>query len=272
MGLEEYSKTFPYHGWDAKKTRGCVCDATYSDIDCSKKMCPYGTDVLDTRDNLLVSQKYQTQNIYLLSGRANYEFDDDEPGGYIFNGKTIALTFKSKLNETFTTIPINLKFDESPSTKFQHDLANDIELALMSLPNKVIDGVKVAAQTIHAGYSGEGTTDANEGLGAAISINITFTGDAVQGAQHLIAVEDYECYIGCTPQITGVDLWNRGVLWGENSHLYQSSNITDVTPDGVTDFNSYECGRRGKCDYSSGQCQCFTGYTGDNCNTLSTLV
>jgi hypothetical protein len=236
-------------------------------------MCPYGTDVLDTRDNLLVSQKYQTQNIFLLSGKANaaLDGDDDAKSNDLFDGKTIALTFKSKLNETFTTIPITLNFDVQGTTDNQNTLAHDIELALLSLPNKVIDRVKVAVNSVTV--SGTSGDDDDKGLnkwGSGISINITFTGDAVQGAQHLIAVEDYECYIGCTPQITGVDLWSRGIpVAGE---LWASSNITDVTPDGVTDFNSYECGRRGKCDYSSGLCQCFTGYTGDNCNTLSTLV
>ena len=46
---EEGGKTFPYKGWDNMKTRGCVCDALYGDVDCSKKMCPYGT-VFEERD------------------------------------------------------------------------------------------------------------------------------------------------------------------------------------------------------------------------------
>jgi len=270
-GFHELAATFPYKGWDVKKTRGCVCDATYGDVDCSKRLCPYGTDVLDTRDNLLVSQNYQTQNLFLLSGKANIDVnivDDKIEAG--FKDKTVALTFRSKLNETFTTIPIALKYDQAiPATDFANTLSHEIELALLSLPNRVIDGVKVA--TAYIGVSGD--------EGAAISINVTFTGDSVQGAQHLLVVEDYECYIGCTPQITGVDLWNRGSLTAPLSTAdatltgrWATPNITDITPDGVTDFNSYECGRRGKCDYTSGLCQCFTGYTGDNCNTLTTLV
>lgn len=59
----EGAETFDYHAWDSRKTRACVCDPTYTDIDCSKRMCGFGTDPLDTRDNLLLPLKYQTQKL-----------------------------------------------------------------------------------------------------------------------------------------------------------------------------------------------------------------
>jgi hypothetical protein len=259
-------KTFPYAGWDLKKQRSCVCDATYGDIDCSKRMCPYGTDVLDTRDNLLVSQKYQTQKLLFISGNAlegDYTTNTGDRVDLLesaFSGKTFALTFKSKLNETFTTIPIVLKTISyisanrrlTYSTEYMDDLAHDVQLALLSLPNKVIDGAKVAASS-----TSTGSAVAEE----MVYINITFTGDNVQGPQNLLTVVDYECYTGCTPKLTGVNVWSL--------HGGISSNVTEPE---LADFNSYECGRRGKCDYNTGSCQCFTGYTGHNCNTLSTLV
>merc|ERR1712054_74704 len=133
------AKTFDYHLWDKSKSRKCVCDATYGDLDCSKRLCPYGTDVLDTKDDTyygLDQQKYQEQTILLssLSG----DFDQ-------LASKSFALTFTSRLNETFTTVPIAL----SGSTDVI-DLQNDIKLALLKLPNGVIDGVKVAVDYIEA--------------------------------------------------------------------------------------------------------------------------
>lgn len=234
------AKTFQLKQWDAFKSRGCVCDATYGDVDCSKRMCPYGTDILDTRDNLLVSQKYQVQNLIFIAS---------DWSGTVANTKTFALTFVSKLNETYTTIPI--VFDLNGGNRDIGDFVNDIQLALLNLPNRVIDGVSVA------GYK--------DATNSKVWVNVTFTGAAVQGPQNLLVVEDYECNDACTPKITGLDLVSNVDISASDA----ASNLAEVT---AADYNSYECGRRGKCDYTTGLCQCFTGYTGENCNTLTTLV
>lgn len=225
------AKRLDYPWWDRSKTRGCVCDAQYNDIDCSKRICPYGTDILADREDLVLDDKYHVQKI---------TFRPDNNDLDTLTGKTFALTFVSKLNETFTTYPI--VFDD-PNGADLMDFSNDIRLALLHLPNQVIDNVKVTAQRT-----------AN-----AVEVIVTFNGDAVQGPQNWIVVEDYECSSGCTPRITGLGL----------ETVTRLSNITNYQ---AAVFNSYECGRRGKCDYNSGLCDCFEGYTGENCNTLTTLV
>lgn len=194
-------------------------------------------------------------------------------------GETFALTFTSKLNETFTTIPI--VFDGSSSST---DMRNDIQLALLSLPNRVIDGVNVAvSQTDTATLSGtpvEGTTEfenmfvpANSGEKNVVLVKITFTGSAVQGRQNYLTVEDYECHDGCTPKLSGLGLnYKYDHFLSNTTDIYESVVTTDEGYMNVADFNSFECGRRGKCDYNTGLCQCFAGYFGDNCNTLTTLV
>ena len=244
-----------YEGWDSMKARQCVCDAQYTDVDCSKRMCPHGDDVLDVRENLLVAEKAQTQYITLIQ-------EEDE-----FNGdtrQTFALTFKSRLNETFTTYPISTK-----GTANTAELRDDVHLALLTLPNKVIDKCEVkvynkvvveptmtdfvdnhvAGPTYHASMKRQ--TD----------IEIVFTGEAVQGPQNLLMVEDLLCDAGCTPKLTGLRL--------QYKTNFLQSNITETI---AADKNSYECGRRGRCDYTSGLCDCFEGYTGENCNTQTTLV
>jgi len=176
---------------------------------------------------MLANQKFQVQQITFLqsTGSANYAL----------SGKTFALTFKSKLNETFTTIPIVISMTDLRT------FSSDVTRALVSLPNGVVDDVQVAAS---ASYT-------------ELSLNISFVGEAVQGPQYLLTVEASYCGDGCTPKISGASLYPR------------SENVTEVQ---LADYNSYECGRRGKCDYTSGLCTCFEGYTGVACNTVTALV
>jgi hypothetical protein len=235
--LLEDPKTFPFYSWDNYKTRGCYCDPEYGDVDCSKRMCQYGTDIMDQRCNMNAQQKYQVQKIVFTTDSMTSVSGTAAPGS---QGKTFALMFKSKLNESFTTLPIPyFTFD----TDF-HQFMLNIQVALESLPNKVIDKVEV-----HGDYL---NSDAFTTI-----VNITFVGDNVQGPQHPITVKDIECGDGCTPKLSGLDM------------RPDTQNVSEVT---ASDFNSYECGRRGKCDYTTGLCTCFAGYTGLSCNVITSLV
>lgn len=268
--IQEASKTFAFRSWDNHKTRGCVCDATYGDVDCSKRMCPFGTDVLDVRDNLLADAHYHKQRITFYSP-ANV--GDNRPAGTVSvnNGRTFALTFKSKINETFTTLPIVMDQDSAGGAAGTSDLEHDIQLALVSLPNRVIDNVKVACTATAAAAMGATTTILDD----KIHCDITFNGNAVQGRQNLLTVESYECHHGCTPKLSGLFL--ETIVSNTYPVLQVQANPANNKFSGIyesdySDYNSFECGRRGKCDYSTGLCSCFLGYTGDNCNTLTTLV
>jgi hypothetical protein len=189
-------------------------------------MCQYGTDVMDQRLNMVATAKYQVQKITFVPDSA-----DD------ITGKTFALTFTSRLNETFTTLPIVYYTDTSDF----HEFVLDVQRALEGLPNRVIDKVEV-----HGARTSLQTT-----------LNITFVGDNVQGPQHLITVRDILCGDGCSPKLSGLAL-HPG-----------TNNVTELQ---LSDFNSFECGRRGKCDYTSGLCTCFAGYTGLSCNVVTSLV
>jgi hypothetical protein len=118
---------------------------------------------MDVRNNLLLTGKFQVQEILLVPSGGVTTSD-------AFQGKSIALTFKSKLNETYTTRP--LLIDVSSQAQI-HAFALSVQLELMRLPNMVIDKVAVAA---------------NVAIGN-LYINVTFTGNSVQGPQHLLTVK-----------------------------------------------------------------------------------
>merc|ERR1712000_617062 len=187
-------------------------------------------DILDARDDQSIVSKKQKQMI-------TFKFPATRSAD--INGQTFAISFKTKLNETYTTVPI--VYDETSTA----DFANDIQLALLNLPNRVIDACTVTITNPGANQN---------------AVNVEFTGDMVQGKQHLMMVHTYQCGDGCTPKITGLPVETRG----------RDAKST-VTESQTADFNSFECGRRGKCDYSTGLCSCFSGYTGANCNTLHAL-
>jgi len=235
----------PYHYWDKTRTRGCRCDPEWFDVDCSKRMCPYGNDVMDHRLDLTVTRKFQKQKIYLKPLKRASGLDDP----IYTEGRTFALTFKSKMNETYTTQPILL---ETATNDKILQTERAIEYALKSLPNRVIDSisVKILDEATSEGVTGR-------------YIEFEFNGDHVQGAQNLLQLRTAKCEDGCSPFITGL------MLAPIRAGNFSGFNVSESQ---LADFNSFECGRRGKCDYDSGICECFDGYTGLACNVVSALV
>ena len=146
----------PGSRWDDGKIRVCVCEPGYTDVDCSRRMCPVGNDVLDERLNLESALKYQVQNVTLVddgkAGRGRCEAAANGIASYLecFPGlidKTFALTFTSKLNQSYTTRPIVVSADLD-------ELATWIESELQLLPNYVIDDVEVECDLAYlAGYA-----------------------------------------------------------------------------------------------------------------------
>lgn len=80
----------------------------------------------------------------------------------------------------------------------------------------------------------------------------------------VLIVDAHKCGAGCSPRITG--------LWLDSLNRVTNADMNKVYESAKSDLNSFECGRRGKCDYETGLCQCFTGYTGVSCNALNALV
>jgi len=274
-----------YKNWDASKTRGCVCDPEWGDVDCSKRMCMHGNDIMDQRDDLTAAQKIHTQHIQFVADwhQPSVWTPGVDPtitqdglsvvGRNGLHSKTFALSFTSKLNETFTTIPIVMPTTDTYAAMKLFFKA--VEGALEALPNGVIDNVKVNGDwrvTSSAWVDGELNDPVDDGSGPQLTtggmdggqsdpdslyVNVTFLGANVQGPQNPLTVKHIFCGDGCTPKLSGMDL------------RYNTMNTTEIV---LADYNSFECGRRGKCDYKSGQCSCFSGYSGLACGTITSLV
>ena len=143
-----------------------------------------------------------------------------------------------------------------------------------TLPNKVVDKVNV---NVTFAYETRMSHDDTRGTNydkyidevAAMIIELEMSGNNLHGTQNLIAVEAEEClYPGCSPMLDGLNLvvHNGGTgnqTFGKRSFVSEKQSA---------DHNSYECGRRGKCDYSSGLCSCYEGFTGASCEIQTALA
>ena len=238
--IDRSEPLFEYTAYDLNNLRACECDAEFIGADCSQHMCPYSNDIMDIKDN-----QFRDDNINVQRIKITHEGDID-----LVNGKTFALSFRSRLNETYTTIPIVFNPSE-PGT-----MATHIRSALVSLPRQIVSDIQVHADDHYV--AGSDTAD-------TFVANITFTGAGNQGFQHLMEFENLYCADGCTPMISGLDLFPTT---GKPSASL-TANITEIVGG---DLNSYECGRRGKCDYETGICECFSGFTGEFCGICTNLI
>jgi len=355
--------------WDSGKVRMCVCEPGYTDIDCSRRMCPKGNDVMDERQNLVTALNYQTQTVTLIGAGALGDgvstvsgcgaASDDAATDACFVdlvGKSFALTFTSKLNQSYTTKPIIVSIvdDANSGTVAAAEMATAtaVQSALHELPNYVVDDCSVTCTYAYLPGISK--------LYPSVACSVEFTGGSVAGPQYLLEVEADKCDSGCTPQLsspvqlksaqfatTGAADFKTGVedtvdgdfsigdatittsglgtkLGGDADPAEKyiligtevlkvtkiAAEVLDVTAaQGGTiaadhldttaiyelsaaysgaaapvdplsfvaetvqaDYNSFECGRRGKCDYSSGECECFEGYMGDRCQTQTALI
>lgn len=245
------------YSWDSDRSRACVCDGGWTGVNCASRMCPYGNDVMDLRSNTGNTAVSQIQTITLLSGGSDGGITFLGDAVTDFNGLSFSLTFTSKMNETYTTVPVQYKNGTATN------LSDGIKNALLNLPNKVINGVAVSVvEKPH--------------MQAALQILVTFTGSSVHGNQHLLQVNVNACGAGCTPRQDGIA---SKLAQGVNSTFTTTANagtgpgdVSSVVQTQAADFNSFECGRRGKCDYETGLCSCFEGYTGEACTDLTALV
>lgn len=243
LGHDSHTRSeplFEYAGYDLNYLRGCHCDAEYIGADCSQRMCPFSRDAMDRKENQLRDDNINVQRI-----RITHEGDMD-----LVSGNTFALVFRSRLNETYTTIPIVFNPSE-PGT-----MASHIKDALLALPRQVVSDIQVHADDNYV--AGSDTPD-------TFTANITFIGQGNQGFQHLIEFENVPCAAGCTPQLTGLNLYPTTGLASASF----TANITEII---AGDLGSYECGRRGKCDYETGVCECFSGFTGEFCGICTNLI
>lgn len=245
--------------WDQKKSRMCVCDSKWTDVDCSRRMCPKGNDVLSRSNE--GDSACDTDTAFGSSGIA-HDFATDEnqvqticlyeasaaPTG------EVALVYTDLFGTQYTTAAVEVG---APAADFETALRSlpdhaleDVVVTLVADPDTDCAAIAVPPLVTSADVTLIGTV-------TYIAYTVEFTGAQVSGRQMLLDVKTDACTDGCQPSRTGLQ---------EAGAYYFVAETT------VAAGNAYECGRRGKCDYSTGICECFTGFTDEDCSTQSALA
>jgi len=280
---DQYDFEFPLL-WDAHKTRACVCDAKWTDIDCSRRMCPKGNYALySNTEPTAEMQAVVITNVFnpTTDGFKHdnaayndnaYKVDMERDANQTETNGEFALTFRSTLNEEFTTQTLNV-----------YNLTEmAVEEALNSLPNKVIEEAEVVlyrnlskynatnyglgGQKVHlSNYPGDQNYPFDPAYNYTwydtdLVIKITFSGAMTTGNQYALECKTAYCDAGCQPKLEHPLDFKPGS---------QCLVLNDFMPANAVNI---ECSGRGSCDYTSGVCACYEGYTDEYCSTQTALI
>merc|ERR1719163_1164309 len=213
-------------------------------------MCPKGNDVMDERLDLTTSLKYQTQTVTLIGagavgdgvamngatqcGAAGDEAATDACFADLV-GKSFALTFTSKLDQSYTTKPIIVQdiAGASPATLAGAEATTStaVQMALQELPNYVVDSCDVTCTYEYAvGVSK---------LYPSVKCDVKFDGGSVAGPQYLLEVEADKCDSGCTPQLSSpVQLKSALVAAGAADFKTATATTLDHSADTIATDSS----------------------------------
>ena len=237
--------------WDARKVRGCFCDAGWQGYDCSERACPFGNDITlleadPTRLDALQYLRCELANPLLaLPGAAPVTF---------------ALSFRGA---------------QTPALPFSASAA-EVQDALEALPT--IGRVDVT-------YSRNGVAGSPDHfcLPAPFSQQVTFAfhtehGDlpplrvAMDEASRDAVTGDYAQALGFLSSQLVFSGGNPATDFGRGEAAQPPAEFRYVPAPGYgaagiralelrkgTSGND-ECSARGQCDHARGECQCFLGF------------
>jgi hypothetical protein len=283
-----------YDLWDSKKSRSCVCDPGFGGIDCGNMLCPRGDDPLTTEDAQGITEVYEVQTITVGFSGAKAARDYQTLASANTKGKSaqgsFTLTFTDSFGKDWTTRPIpasdrdetahavlaldsfkqptgNVAGETTPEvnegrvTTGVQTTQHHIRAALMALPNDVINDVEVSMDV----------TGSNNN----IRYRVTFIGSGTSGKRNLLQCNHIGCDVdGCQPRFPGILPAGTDTMCtvkGATSYNFETETVaTDGAQSGTGEDT--ECSNRGICDYSTGQCGCFEGYTGEACSIQTILV
>jgi len=202
-------------------------------------------------------------NGFLAGDRVTLTSDADESSNFVWDGTNTVEGWISSIETDTTSVAQILIYSDSSTTAVTSDTAfagtltiahadhrvEHMKEALMTLPDNVIEDISV-------NYEGTFSSKAN-------TYSVTFVSPHNSGDQHMLQCNAAGCDVdGCQPRFEGL------------SDSAASNNvptcIVTETRKGTTEAST--CSNRGNCDGSTGQCECFEGFSGIDCGLQTILV
>jgi len=240
--------------WDFDRARACLCDAKWTDVDCSRRQCPTGNYALYSDHAGITGTTSERQSITFASAsfattQAHY----------------ISILYRSNLGEEYITKPLTI-IDTLTTGAI---LGNQLK----TLPNKILEGITVSIGVDGADGDGPfGTED--------LSYTITFSGTHMTGNNDQIQLVRFpvlsNTVAGSSNEATAATGFNAKTdtagYYPFTYGLLGHTGTTIASVAGSPASSVIECAGRGACDYDTGLCDCFSGYTGEACTIQTALI
>jgi len=233
------STPFEYRLWDASSRRACICDPSFSGFDCSLRLCPRGDDPMTTAQYSCGGEcKFAQQTL---------RFDAAAITAASLTGMQVNFALKhahwdGAIYKTEDT-PISLGTAGS-SASIITQLVKD---SLLRLPNSAISDIVV---TCTESLSGDSCTSSTP---VALSFDVAVTFRTPSGPQEQLTVAFSDVTTGAA------------TAYSPYISVIPASTV-------VGNRERVECSARGLCEYSSGECRCFAGFTGPSCSVQNALA
>jgi hypothetical protein len=277
--------------WDAWKIQGCQCDPGYEGADCSSRICPSGDDPLRhrTADDSATQANHKFNLLITTKDATAWEDEEGQTSTTGVQGMgppTFVLAFTDSFNEKWITRPIPVgvtgRCDDEGTcpnedrtgfvttfagTNTPLILSHNIRQALLDLPNGAVTGEDIDPRT------GEKDSD-------ALSVVCTKDGSSDYIATCVITMgskhnsgdlsNKLECWVAGCVHVGASTTANPGGCSPKYSGLGADSSCVVTDTAGTSNYDT--CSGRGACNGADGLCECFEGYTDEDCHVQTVLV
>jgi hypothetical protein len=304
--------SFDYNLWDADKNQACVCDMGYFGADCSQRECPRGDDPLTTKEKfcggVACTAEIQAMNVAYEMGSAGtstIQFEwtpTDDANGMVgalrsakfdvkpgMTGDEYAELVQKALhtfpNNVLSGVAVtcaNVEQDDdgnfaAAATEMECDVPADTNTKFYQVQLKVdfSNSVQGNLNPIYAKlWAVDGAVPLETPYAGATSAGL----DIIQECTTVTTYHDVSGTATAVPMAysAGVDVSYAAAINAAGEDKAAITAFGTIDADDVNMANGNReyapCSNRGICDYSSGECQCFAGYTRQDCSVQAALA